>query len=44
MNIATMIKATTTATPIAAFLALGGGGLSIAIGLTYPFTTVPPFG
>ncbi len=44
MKIATMIKATTVTTPIAAFFALGGGGLSIGIGLTYPFTTVPPFG
>ena len=45
MNIATMMKAITATTPMAAFFAFsGGGGLSIGIGLTYPFTTVPPFG
>lgn len=44
MNIATMIKATTATTPIAAFFALGGGGLSIGICQTYPLTTMPPFG
>ena len=45
MNIARMIRATTATTPIAAFFAFScGGGLSIGISLTYPFTTVPPFG
>ena len=45
MNIATMMKAITTTTPMAAFSAFfTAGGLLIGLGVPYPFTIVPPFG
>lgn len=44
MNIATMDKRGNGNDADSCLSCFGRGGLSIAIGLTYPFTTVPPFG